>query len=111
MRGALSESWTMEGTVAIPLLGEVAAGERHPGVRDAGAGEDGSGAVGPADDEVAGIRDTVSRASAHLDAGDTHAAARAFIDFYTRRIAMVLKDYEVRAAQARADDDGRARTP
>ena len=27
MRGALSESWTMEGTVAIPLLGEVAAGQ------------------------------------------------------------------------------------
>ncbi|HSP97300.1 MAG TPA: transcriptional repressor LexA [Candidatus Dormibacteraeota bacterium] len=26
MLGALSESWTMEGTVAIPLLGEVAAG-------------------------------------------------------------------------------------
>jgi hypothetical protein len=27
MRGALDEAWTMEGTVAIPLLGEVAAGK------------------------------------------------------------------------------------
>lgn len=34
-------------------------------------------------DDVAGIRETVRVATGHLEAGDTHAAARAFLDFWT----------------------------